>query len=73
MKKIILSEKIWYIATAILLYLLSYLPVFYNYLNPPAGRTYLGYTSFPIDTLGNLTSSELGYMGKWVHDVSYAS
>jgi hypothetical protein len=60
-------QKDWIVATLMVgfLYACAYTPIAWNYYHGEPGRTYLGFTAFPIDYLGNLAIVQRGVSGFW--------
>jgi hypothetical protein len=65
-KKILRPELFWYLFLVVIVYLIAYVPMINNYSRNLPGRTYLGFVSDPIDTLGNLTMMQRGFAGEWL-------
>lgn len=63
--KLLTSEEIVIIFLSLILICCSYLPLAWQYLNPPPGKIFLGSFGFPVDFFGNLISFQEGRLGHW--------
>lgn len=73
LKKILLSERFWIIASSVLLFLFAYAPFVRSYFEAPRDRWYWGAEEYPLDLIGNLAIVRQGYAGNWLAHANYSS
>jgi hypothetical protein len=64
-RRLFQKEYVIAILMVVFLYICAYVPIAWNYYHGEPGRTYLGFTAFPIDYLGNLSIVQRGVSGFW--------
>jgi hypothetical protein len=72
-RRLFRNDNFWAILVSLLLITLAYIPIVYNYQNPPLGRIYLGFNDYPMDYLGNLAMAEQGNVGHWMRQTIMSS
>jgi len=63
--KLLTSEEIIIIFLTLILLGCSYLPLAWQYLNPPPGKVFLGSFGYPVDFFGYILALKEGELGHW--------